>query len=678
MILTGDTTVTALFDFVSYTIIVQPNDVARGFVTGSDTVHYGDTVILSATANYGYHFAQWNDGNTDNPRSVTVTQSAVFTAQFDKNNYTLSVETADSVMGGVNGSNTAEYLDTMTFSATPNYGYHFSVWNDGDTNNPRTITLTQDTAFTALFERNDYIITVLSADTSRGTALGSDTLPYLDSITLSATANYGYHFTRWQDYNTENPRTVVVTQTMTYTAYFAFNQYSITLSVDSAIHGTVSGAGTYNYLTNRTISATANYGYHFVQWSDGNTDNPRTLSLTQDTVLTAFFAPNVYTLTVVSNDETMGTVTAGGSYNYLDTVQIAATVVAAHHHFVQWDDGVTDAVRTVTITSDMAFTAIFAVDTHMVSATVNNDSYGTVTGTGDYPYGAIVNLEAVPEEGYYFVKWSNDVTDNPATFTCTGDTTLSAIFSEDVTPNLCMVNVQNNRNVVIWTKELEVVEYKIYREGTTTGNYDLVATVPYNDQSAWVDQGSNPMTRSYRYKMTAMDSWGNESPFSDTHKTMHLRISQGMGTQWNLEWNEYVGAEFITYMIYRGNAWGNLQLIDQMSVGDNTSYTDVNAPAGSVYYQVVVVKSTPCNITKNESIICSNIATNDEVGIADVYTDNVNVYVRDGRIVVDGAEGMEVSVYDMLGRPVPLTVPTAGVYMVRVGNLPARRVVVVR
>lgn len=38
------------------------------------------------------------------------------------------------------------------------------------------------------------------------------------------------------------------------------------------------------------LSATANYGYHFVQWSDGNTDNPRTIELTQDTTLIAEFA----------------------------------------------------------------------------------------------------------------------------------------------------------------------------------------------------------------------------------------------------------------------------------------------------------------------------------------------------------------------------------------------------
>ena len=45
-----------------------------------------------------------------------------------------------------------------------------------------------------------------------------------------------------------------------------------------------------NSICGAQISATPNYGYHFVKWSDGNTDNPRTLTLTQNTTLTAEFA----------------------------------------------------------------------------------------------------------------------------------------------------------------------------------------------------------------------------------------------------------------------------------------------------------------------------------------------------------------------------------------------------
>ena len=45
-----------------------------------------------------------------------------------------------------------------------------------------------------------------------------------------------------------------------------------------------------NSVCGAQISATANYGYHFTQWSDGVTDNPRTFVITQDTAFTAEFA----------------------------------------------------------------------------------------------------------------------------------------------------------------------------------------------------------------------------------------------------------------------------------------------------------------------------------------------------------------------------------------------------
>lgn len=39
--------------------------------------------------------------------------------------------------------------DSIVIRVEPNYGYHFVQWNDGLTNNPRTVELTQDTTFTA-------------------------------------------------------------------------------------------------------------------------------------------------------------------------------------------------------------------------------------------------------------------------------------------------------------------------------------------------------------------------------------------------------------------------------------------------------------------------------------------------------------------------------------------------
>jgi hypothetical protein len=239
---------------------------------------------------------------------------------------------------------------------------------------------------------------------------------------------------------------------------------------------------------------------------------------------------------------------------------------------------------------------------------------------------------------------------------------------------------------VLWDKGLEVTAYNIYRESTVVNEYELAATVPYDSLSMWVDTASRPATRSYRYRMTATDLYGYESEAGSVHKTMHLTISQGIGNRWNLVWTEYEGADYTTYVIYRGTQASNIQQIDVMPSGSNT-YTDEEAPEGDVYYQVGVMMTTPCNPTKAATISLSNIATNSTVGIEEVggQRSEVRVYAVEGRIVVEGAEGETVRVYDVMGREVvkatqdgETPVLPTGAYLVKVGTLPARKVVVMR
>ena len=67
--------------------------------------------------------------------------------------FELNVSSSDTTLGTVeisSGGNCPEKVLT----ATPASCYHFTAWNDGSTDNPRTITVTQDTTFTANFERN--------------------------------------------------------------------------------------------------------------------------------------------------------------------------------------------------------------------------------------------------------------------------------------------------------------------------------------------------------------------------------------------------------------------------------------------------------------------------------------------------------------------------------------------
>ncbi len=65
-----------------YTVTVTSNNDAFGTVTGGGTYEEGTNVTLTATANEGYKFINWNDGNTDNPRQVTVTSNLNYMANF--------------------------------------------------------------------------------------------------------------------------------------------------------------------------------------------------------------------------------------------------------------------------------------------------------------------------------------------------------------------------------------------------------------------------------------------------------------------------------------------------------------------------------------------------------------------------------------------------------------------
>lgn len=67
-----------------YTILVYSHDNSRGTVSGSGTYYEGSQVTITATANSGYRFKEWNDGNTDNPRVITVTKDAIYTAHFEE------------------------------------------------------------------------------------------------------------------------------------------------------------------------------------------------------------------------------------------------------------------------------------------------------------------------------------------------------------------------------------------------------------------------------------------------------------------------------------------------------------------------------------------------------------------------------------------------------------------
>ncbi len=66
----------------TYTITTSVTPSGSGTVTGGGTYAKSTTVELNAIANAGYEFSKWSDGETDNPRTITVTSNKSYTAQF--------------------------------------------------------------------------------------------------------------------------------------------------------------------------------------------------------------------------------------------------------------------------------------------------------------------------------------------------------------------------------------------------------------------------------------------------------------------------------------------------------------------------------------------------------------------------------------------------------------------
>ncbi len=635
---TANATYTAQFAINSYAVGVTSNNSTMGYVSGSGTYNHNSTATLTATAYYGYHFVQWQDGNTLNPRTVVVTDSAQYTAQFDYNSYLVTALSSNVMVGTAIGGGSYNYLSQVALTAVPAPHYHFTMWNDSVEDNPRTITVTRDTTLTAHFSIDRHTIGVNTANATQGTASGSDTVDYNTPVWITATPNYGYHFTQWQDGNSSNPRRVVVSQDTVFTASFAPNQYTATCSANDNTRGSVTSAGgSYNYLTSLTftavpdanyhflrwsngstdnpitftltkdtaltaifvgltanvndnllgtathtklanlleeVTATPNYGYHFVQWQDGNSDNPRTVTLTQDTTMTAYFAVNTYYLTLVSNDSTMGTVTGSGSYNYLSQVTLTATA-NEHHHFVQWNDGNTTNPRLITLTSDTTFIAQFEEDArYNITVSSNDTTMGTVSGTGTYYGGEQVVLTASPSEHHHFVGWGDGNTQNPRTITVVGDADYTAVFEADM----------------------------------------FTLTVTANDPTMGSVMGSGE----YGY---------------DTEVTITAQPFAGFG--------------------FRGWSDGDTNRERTIVVTEDASYQ-------AIFY--------------------------DMVGIENVEIPDYSVSVEQNNIQIGGVSQRKIAVYDISGRRIAymdkspetfiVTVPATGVYLIQVEGMRARKVVV--
>lgn len=105
--------------------------------------------------------------------------------------------------------------------------------------------------------------------------------------------------------------------------------YQITATANPAAGGNVTGSNTYEEGATCTLTATANTGYSFVNWTKNgtqvSTNSTYSFTVTQSANYVANFTLNTYVVTVMADPASGGTVTGGNSYTHGATATVTVT-----------------------------------------------------------------------------------------------------------------------------------------------------------------------------------------------------------------------------------------------------------------------------------------------------------------------------------------------------------------
>ena len=327
-----------------YTINVSANPTNGGTVTGGGTYILGQSCTVTATANNGYTFTNW----TENGMVVSSQASYTFTVNNNRNlvanfqmqpqNYTITVSASPRDGGTVTGGGSYQQGQSCTVSATPNTGYTFTNWTENgnvvSSNANYTFTVTGNRTLVANFTLQQYTITAL-VDPSQwaGSVEGGGVYTYGQSCTLTATPTVPYIFVNWTkngiQVSTNATYTFTVTESATYVAHFVVESFTITTLANPTEGGVVTGSGIYETLDECTVTATANEGYDFVNWTEnGNvvsTDAAYTFTVTGNRTLVANFELQTFEITASADPIEAASISGGGTYNYGD--QVTLTIV---------------------------------------------------------------------------------------------------------------------------------------------------------------------------------------------------------------------------------------------------------------------------------------------------------------------------------------------------------------
>ena len=373
-------------------------------------------------------------------------------AQWETNKYTITYmsENGSSTIATVQcdyGKKPDTPTPEPTKAPTETVVYTFDGWSTAKDSQGTALTSIPETTGNATYyahftpSTRYYTVSATANPTAGGTVSGSgSSYKWNDSVTLEASANYGYTFVKWTDNGadagTATTYSIPIDGNHTVVAEFERNSYTVTLEASEGGQATIDKT-TCLYEDQVTVAATADTGYTFVNWvQDGqvvSSDPTYTFTVTKDTTVKPVFSINSYTISLSSDGN--GSVEGAGDYNYSSTATVTASPNTGYY-FVNWTDEDGDEVSTsatysFTVSGARSLKANFALKSYTIGVTAGDN--GSVTGKGIYYYGESITVKAKPETGYHFVNWTIDgnvvSTNANYTFTVSGPADLKANFA---------------------------------------------------------------------------------------------------------------------------------------------------------------------------------------------------------------------------------------------------------
>ena len=165
---------------------------------------------------------------------------------------------------------------------------------------------------------------------------------------------------------------------------------TILTNVNNSKYGFVEGAGTYKRDTVITLTAIPEKGYQFNEWSDGNMDNPRLVTVTQDSTFTAIFGNKMCSWIVESNDLEGAVITSFNNeyYQYGTQITVEASPNSGYK-FVKWNDGKKYNPYKFSILEDKYLLAIFMEEEEEQDTTTVQPASTSATFTWPFIVGGV-------------------------------------------------------------------------------------------------------------------------------------------------------------------------------------------------------------------------------------------------------------------------------------------------